>query len=79
MLTGRIDTPGSKLAFLLMIATIPVILAGAILHFTGLSDLLRSVAVIGWAMLVFGLVLYWADQRGGVTAKASATTRPMRS
>lgn len=70
MLTGRIDTPGSRLAFLLMIATIPVILAGAILHFTGLSDLLRSVAVIGWAMLVFGLVLYWADQRGDVMKSA---------
>ena len=66
MLTGRIDTPGSRLAFLLVVATIPVILAGAILHFTGLSDQLRSVAVIGWAMLIFGLVLYWADQRGGV-------------
>jgi undecaprenyl-diphosphatase len=28
MLTGRIDTPGSKLAFLLAIATVPVIVAG---------------------------------------------------
>jgi undecaprenyl-diphosphatase len=25
---------------------------------------MRSVAVIGWTMLIFGLVLYWADQRG---------------
>lgn len=64
MLTGRIDTPGSKLAFLLVIATIPVIVAGLVLHVTGLSDALRSVAVIGWTMLVFGIVLYWADQRG---------------
>ncbi|MDG3041484.1 undecaprenyl-diphosphate phosphatase [Roseicyclus marinus] len=64
MLTGRIDTPGAKLAFLLLIATIPVIVAGLILHVTGLADALRSVAVIGWTMLVFGIVLYWADQRG---------------
>lgn len=64
MLTGRIDTPGARLAFLLLIATIPVIVVGLILNVTGLDDAMRSVAVIGWTMLVFGLVLYWADQRG---------------
>ena len=64
MLTGRIDTQGAKLAFLLMIATIPVVLVGLVLHLTGLDDVMRSVAVIGWTMLIFGIVLYWADQRG---------------
>jgi undecaprenyl-diphosphatase len=64
MLTGRIDTPGAKLAFLLLISTIPVVVAGLILHLTGLAEALRSIAVIGWMMLIFGLVLYWADQRG---------------
>ncbi|MFW8633819.1 undecaprenyl-diphosphate phosphatase [Cribrihabitans pelagius] len=63
-LAGRIDTPGAKLALGLIITTVPTILAGAALHFTGLDDLLRSMQVIGWAMLGFGLVLYWADQRG---------------
>jgi undecaprenyl-diphosphatase len=70
MLTGRTDTPGAKLAFLLMIATIPVILAGLVLHLTGLDDAMRSIAVIGWTMLVFGLVLYWADQRGAQVKQA---------
>jgi undecaprenyl-diphosphatase len=64
MLTGRIDTAGAKLAFLLLIATIPVILVGLILHLTGLDEAMRSIAVIGWTMLIFGFVLYWADQRG---------------
>lgn len=64
MMTGRIDTPGARLAFGLLIATIPVILAGLILKLTGLDDAMRSTAVIGWSMLGFGLVLYWADQRG---------------
>ena len=41
-----------------------MILAGLALKLTGLDDALRSVAVIGWTMLIFGLVLYWADQRG---------------
>ncbi|KUF10480.1 undecaprenyl-diphosphate phosphatase [Pseudoponticoccus marisrubri] len=65
LLRGKRDTPGANLAFLLVIATIPVILAGLVLKLTGLDDALRSTAVIGWAMLVFGLVLYWADRTGG--------------
>jgi undecaprenyl-diphosphatase len=69
MLTGRIDTPGSKLAFLLAVATVPVIVAGFILQITGLADAMRSVTVIGWTMLIFGIVLYWADQRGPQTKR----------
>lgn len=67
LLTGRIDTPGAKLAWLLIIATVPVILVGLALKLTGLDDALRSVTVIGWAMLLFGLVLWWADQKGAAT------------
>jgi undecaprenyl-diphosphatase len=69
MLTGRIDTPGSKLAFLLAVATVPVIIAGLILQVTGLAEAMRSVTVIGWTMLVFGIVLYWADQKGPQTKR----------
>ncbi|MDP5220036.1 undecaprenyl-diphosphate phosphatase [Ruegeria sp. 2205SS24-7] len=64
-LAGRLDAPGARLALGLMIATIPIIFVGAILHFTGLSDALRSIKVIAWTMLGFGLVLYWADRTGG--------------
>lgn len=72
MLRGRIDTAGAKLAFLLMIATIPVVIVGLALHLTGLDDAMRSIAVIGWAMLIFGIVLYWADQRGSQTRQAES-------
>lgn len=65
MLSGKTDTYGSKLAFLLMIATIPAVLFGLILNLTGWSDEMRSMKVIGWTMLLFGLFLYWADQKGG--------------
>ncbi|MBP0482247.1 undecaprenyl-diphosphate phosphatase [Sagittula salina] len=64
MITGRIDTPGSRLAFLLLIATIPVILLGLVLKVTGIADMMRSTAVIGWTMLIFGIVLWWADKTG---------------
>ena len=76
MLTGKLDTPGSKLAFLLLIATIPVILFGLALELTGIYDSLRSITVIGWTMLVFGIVLYWADQKGAqVKTAENWTTR----
>ncbi|GGE52629.1 undecaprenyl-diphosphatase 1 [Actibacterium pelagium] len=65
LLQGKLDTQGAKLAFLLIIATIPVVLFGLFLKVTGLDDAMRSVAVIGWTMLGFGLVLYWTDQKGG--------------
>ncbi|KJZ21211.1 undecaprenyl-diphosphate phosphatase [Loktanella sp. S4079] len=68
---GKIDTTGAKLAFGLVVATIPVVLVGLILKLTGLSDQMRGIAVIGWAMIIFGIVLYWADQKGP-TAKTAA-------
>jgi len=64
LLAGRADTPGARLALGLIVATIPVIIFGAVLHFTGLSDDLRSITVIGWTMLIFGFVLYIADRKG---------------
>lgn len=61
MLTGRVDTDAARLAFYLLVATIPVILFGLFLKLTGLDDAMRSIAVIGWTMLIFGVVLYLAD------------------
>ncbi|WP_166417356.1 undecaprenyl-diphosphate phosphatase [Cochlodiniinecator piscidefendens] len=71
LLSGKIDTPGSKLAFLLVMATIPVIIVGLILKVTGLADAMRSTAVIGWSMMVFGVVLYFADQKGETTKSSN--------
>ncbi len=64
LLRGRIDTQGAFLALCLLIATIPVILFGLFLKLTGLSENMRDIAVIGWAMIIFGIILYWADQTG---------------
>ena len=61
-LLARRATPGARLAFGLVVATIPVVLLGLALQVTGLDEAMRSVAVIGWAMLVFGIVLWWADR-----------------
>ncbi len=64
ILTGRFGTPEARLAWLLAIATVPVVLLGLVLKVTGLEDAMRSVALIGWTMMLFGLFLYWADSRG---------------
>ncbi len=69
LLTGRADTPGARLALGLIVATVPVVIAGALLKITGLTEALRSVAVIGWAMLGFGIVLWWADRTGAETER----------
>jgi len=71
---GRIDTPGAFLALCLVVATIPVVITGAAIKLAGLDEALRSTAVIGWTMLLFGLVLYWFDQKSPVTRKAGDWT-----
>ena len=71
---GRIDSRGAHLALLLILATIPVILLGLVLKLSGHDDAMRSTAVIGWTMLVFGIVLYWADQTGAETRQSNEST-----
>ncbi len=68
-LTGRHGTPEATFAGLLAIATVPVVLAGFVFKVTGLEAAMRSIAVIGWTMLGFGLFLYWADRRGATTRR----------
>ena len=64
LLRGDRQSEGARLALGLIIATVPVVIAGLILSMTGVNDQMRSIAVIGWAMIIFGLLLYWADQNG---------------
>lgn len=56
-------TPDSRLAWAVIIGTVPVGLAG--LAFKGIvEDTLRSPAVIAWATIGFGLLLWRADVAG---------------
>ena len=74
LLRGKIDTRGAFLALCLVVATVPVVIAGLILKITGLADMMRGIAVIGWAMIIFGVLLYWADQKGATTRTAEGWT-----
>jgi len=71
---GKIDTKGAFLALCLIVATIPVVIVGLVLKLSGLDMMLRSTAVIGWTMIIFGIVLYWADQTGKTDRTAGAWT-----
>ncbi|MBC6443587.1 MAG: undecaprenyl-diphosphate phosphatase [Rhodobacteraceae bacterium] len=66
----RRQTDAARLAGLLGVATFPAVLFGLVLKVTGLSDGLRSITVIGWMMLIFGVILWVADTRGRQTKAA---------
>ncbi|MHA1598029.1 MAG: undecaprenyl-diphosphate phosphatase [Alphaproteobacteria bacterium] len=62
-LRGRSD-PHARMFGLIVLATIPVIGAGYLLDRNGYMDGLRSIEIIGWTTLGFGIVLYMTDQIG---------------
>ena len=49
---------------LLVLATLPVTCAGFVLKFTGFIYEMRSLKVIGFGMIIFGLILYISDKYG---------------
>jgi undecaprenyl-diphosphatase len=63
----RRSTPHATLFLNILIGTIPIILVGLALKASGLSDHLRSTALIAINAIVFGLLLYAADAFGAMT------------
>lgn len=51
---------GTKLFYLLIIATIPALFVGALLKFHGL-EFLRNTKLIGWNLIIFGILLWIFD------------------
>ncbi|MBX2831947.1 MAG: undecaprenyl-diphosphate phosphatase [Rhodospirillales bacterium] len=63
LFTGRINA-GARLALHIVLATIPVIAVGFYLKVSGIEEQLRSVAIIAWTTLGFGILLWVADKVG---------------
>lgn len=62
MLKGRRD-PGARLAFQVIVSTLPVIAAGfALDHY--MPDGIRGLTVVAWTTLGFGILLYITDKIG---------------
>lgn len=70
MLKGAFDlvrgnlNAGGHLALKVAVGTLPLVMAGAALFYTGSAGMLRSVEVIAWATIGFGLLLWVADRMG---------------
>ncbi|MBX9621237.1 MAG: undecaprenyl-diphosphate phosphatase [Alphaproteobacteria bacterium] len=62
LLRGKVNE-NTQLLINLMIATIPVVLLGLVFE-KWAGDALRSVTVIAWVGIIFGLILYVADRYG---------------
>ena len=52
-----------KLLMLIIVGSIPLILAGYILYTTDLIYYLRNIKVIAWTTLISAVILYFADKR----------------
>ena len=70
---GREDA-GARLAGRVIVATVPVIVVGFVVDAYMLYDDLRSLPVIAWTMLGFGIVLYVTDRLGMTVRRIEHTT-----
>lgn len=68
ILLGR-NTSNSRLAMNLFLASIPVIAVGALIVTLGIQELLVNPTLIAWTMIIFGLLLWVADQTGMTVRK----------
>ena len=75
LLRGRMSDDG-RMALYIILATIPALAFGLFLKSTGLSATLRSVHVIAWNAIIFGLLLYVADLVGKRQKKMEEMTLP---
>jgi undecaprenyl-diphosphatase len=64
VLRGRMKTSAARLFLLVALATAPAVIAGLALKLTGWIGALRMLEVIGWATLLGGLLLWYADRVG---------------
>ena len=63
LILGKPKDANPRLALCLGIATVPAVLFGLALKLLGWDLAMReNVALIGWAMLGFGVLLWWADR-----------------
>lgn len=67
LLRGNFSNPNARMALFLVIGSVPALIAGLVLHQTQ-PDFLRSVEIVAWCTLIFGLLLWIADKKSPVRA-----------
>lgn len=68
--TGKAKSENANLLIFVLVSSIPVIIAGFVLKMFE-PDWLKTLYVIAWTTLIFGIVLWWADTK-------TTATREMR-
>lgn len=63
LMTGKF-TSGGRLLLIMMVATIPVVIAGFLMVQIVQMHNLRQAALIGLTSIIFGLILWFCDNRG---------------
>jgi len=58
------NTPRSRMAGYIALATIPALAFGALLKLSGFLDSIRGVEIVAWNAIIFGILLYVADVVG---------------
>ena len=58
----KFEVENVRLAYFLVIATIPAIVIGGIMSSFGM-DWVRSAKLIGWTLIIYGIILWYADSK----------------
>lgn len=74
ILRGDLQNADAFLALCLVIATIPAVLVGGVIAVMDWTPYLRDIAVIGWMMILFGVLLWWVDRRAPQERQLSGWT-----
>lgn len=56
------ETAKRNLAGAILVAALPVMVVGVLFRYAGVDQMLRSIIVIGWASIGFGVLLWLADK-----------------
>jgi undecaprenyl-diphosphatase len=74
ILRGDLQNPDAFLALCLVIATVPAVLVGGVIAVMDWTPYLRDIAVIGWMMILFGVLLWWVDRQAPQERQLSGWT-----
>jgi undecaprenyl-diphosphatase len=64
---------GNRTFYLICIATIPAVIAGLVFAEYG-TEIVRNTKLIGWTIIIFGIILYIADKIGWTVKKVEHLT-----
>lgn len=60
-----------RLMIALILSTIPIIIIGGLVSKMGWNDSWRTLEIIGWTSIIFGILLYVLDEKSTITKKIS--------